>query len=302
MNGRPYTAKQESTVLTLKAYAKVNLVLEVMGRRGDGYHEVAGIMQAVALHDILTFEAADDTVFSCSAPGLQTGDNLVWRAVRALRGATGETAGARITLEKKIPPAAGLGGGSSDAAAVLKGLNSLWGLGLSAEKLAGIAAGIGSDVPFFIYGGTCLAQGRGERITLLPDIQRAWFVLLKPDVAVPVNKTAALYGMLRPVHYSGGGLASGAAGRLKKGETGISVLYNTFDKVAAAAYDGLECYREAFAAAGAGDIHLAGSGPMLFNMFGSREDALAVQAKLSLANRCLTMVVESVAGDEAGER
>ena len=287
-------------MLTLKAYAKVNLVLEVMGRRGDGYHEVAGIMQTIGLHDILTFQAADDISFSCSAPGLQTGDNLVYRAIRALREATGETAGAGITLEKKIPVAAGLGGGSSDAAAVLKGLNSLWGLGLSAAKLAEIAAGIGSDVPFFIYGGACLAQGRGEKITPLPDIQRAWFVLLKPDVAVPVNKTAALYGMLKPGHYSGGGLASGAAERLKKGETGISVLYNTFDKVAAAAYDGLERYREAFAAAGAGDIHLAGSGPMLFSMSGSREDALAVQAKLSLTNRCLTMVAEGVVRDEAG--
>ena len=204
-------------MLIIKAYAKVNLVLEVMGRRGDGYHEVAGIMQAIGLHDILTFEAADDISFSCSAPELQTGDNLVWKAVSALRGATGETAGAGITLEKKIPVAAGLGGGSSDAAAVLKGLNRLWGLGLAAEKLAEIAAGIGSDVPFFIYGGACLAQGRGERITPLPDMQRAWFVLLKPDVAVPVNKTAALYGMLKPGHYSGGGLASGAAERLKKG-------------------------------------------------------------------------------------
>lgn len=285
-------------MLTLKAYAKVNLVLEVIGRRGDGYHKVAGIMQAIGLHDILTFEAADHTRFSCSEPGLQTGDNLVYRAVRALCEATGETAGAGITLEKKIPLAAGLGGGSSDAAAVLKGLNRLWGLGLAVEKLAEIAAGIGSDVPFFIYGGTCLAQGRGEKITPLPDMERAWFVLLKPDVAVPENKTAALYGMLKPGHYSGGGLASGAAERIKKGETGISVLYNTFDKVAAGAYNGLDLYREAFAGAGAVDIHLAGSGPVLFSMSGSREDALAIQAKLALTNM-ESIVAPGVTGDEA---
>jgi 4-diphosphocytidyl-2-C-methyl-D-erythritol kinase len=284
MSGRTYTAKQELIVLTLKAYAKVNLVLEVLGRRGDGYHEVVGIMQAIGLHDILTFEAADDISFSCSAPELQTGDNLVLKAVHALREATAEKAGARITLEKKIPLAAGLGGGSSDAAAVLKGLNRLWGLGLAAEKLAEIAAGTGSDVPFFIYGGTCLAQGRGEKITPLPDIRGALFVLLKPDVAVPVNKTAALYGMLKPGHYSGGALASGAAERLKNGETGVSMLYNTFDNVAAGAYNGLGHYRESLAKAGAGDIHLAGSGPLLFSMFSNQEDALAMREKLALIN------------------
>jgi len=286
-------------VLSLKAYAKVNLVMEALGRRGDGYHEIASIMQTIGLHDVLTFEAAHEIEFSCSAPGLRTDDNLVWKAVRALREATGKHTGARIILEKKIPLAAGLGGGSSDAAAALKGLNRLWGLNLAAEKLAEIAAGIGSDVPFFIYGGTCLAQGRGERITPLPDIKRAWFVLLQPDVTIPANKTAALYGMLKPEHYSGGGWAAGAAELLKKGETGVSMLYNTFDNVAAEAYNGLQMYREALEKAGAGGIHLAGSGPLLFSMFDSREDALSVQTKLSLM-KMDSILAPGIARDEAG--
>jgi 4-diphosphocytidyl-2-C-methyl-D-erythritol kinase len=162
-------------VLRLKAYAKVNLVLEVLGRRADGYHEIASVMQTIGLYDVLTFEAAGEIEFSCSTPGLQEDNNLVGSAARALRQATGKKAGARIVLEKKIPRTAGLGGGSSDAAAALKGLNRLWGLGLTPEKLAEIAAGIGSDVPFFIYGGTCLVEGRGESITPLPDIKKAWF-------------------------------------------------------------------------------------------------------------------------------
>ena len=286
-------------MLRLKAYAKVNLVLEVLGRREDGYHEVASIMQTIGLHDVLTFEAAGETGFFCSAPELQTGDNLVLKAVRALREATGEEAGARITLEKKIPLAAGLGGGSSDAAAALKGLNRLWGLGLAAEKLAEIAVGIGSDVPFFIYGGTCLAQGRGDKITPLPDIKGAWFVLLQPGIVVPVNKTAALYSMLEPAHYSGGGLAGGAAERLKSGETEAGILFNTFDSIAAEVYNGLRRYREALEKAGAGETHLAGSGPLLFSSFPTQQAALAVQAKLLQINMD-SILATSVTRYEAG--
>jgi len=285
-------------MLTLRAYAKLNLVLEVLGRREDGYHEVASIMQAIGLYDVLTLEAAGETRFSCSAPELQTGGNLVLKAVRALREATGEKAGARITLEKKIPRDAGLGGGSSDAAAALKGLNRLWGLGLAADKLAEIAAGIGSDVPFFIYGGTCLAQGRGEKITPLPDIKSSWFVLLQPGIAVPVNKTAALYSMLEPAHYSGGGWAIGVAERLKNGETEAGILYNTFDSIAAEAYNGLQRYHDALEKAGAAEIHLAGSGPLLFSMFGSKQAALAVQLKLSQINMD-SILAPGVTRDEA---
>jgi 4-diphosphocytidyl-2-C-methyl-D-erythritol kinase len=286
-------------VLTLKAYAKVNLVLEVLGKRKDGYHEIASVMQTVGLYDVLTFEAAQEIQFSCSVPELQANNNLVWKAVSALREDTGEKAGARIGLEKKIPLAAGLGGGSSDAAAVLKGLNRLWGLGLAAEELAEIGAGIGSDVPFFIYGGTCLAQGRGEKITPLPDPGETWFVLLNPGITVPVNKTAALYKMLKPGHYSDSGLAAGAAERLRKGETGAGLFYNSFDSVAAEAYNGLEHYRQAFGKAGAVDIHLAGAGPWLFSMFDSREEALAVQGRLLLLS-IDSILAPGVARDDAG--
>jgi len=118
-------------MLTIKAYAKVNLVWKVLGRRDDGYHEIASIMQTIGLYDVLTFEAADKIEFSCSVAGLQADDNLVCKAVRALRETTGVKSGARIGLEKKIPQAAGLGGGSSDAAAALKGLNRLWDLSLT---------------------------------------------------------------------------------------------------------------------------------------------------------------------------
>lgn len=285
-------------MLTLKAYAKVNLVLEVLGKREDGYHEIVSVMQTIGLHDVLTLEADDEISFSCSVAGLQTDDNLVLRAVHALRQATGVKMGARITLEKEIPAAAGLGGGSSDAAAALKGLNRLWGLGLATEKLAEIGAGIGSDVPYFLYGGTCLAEGRGEKVTHLPEVTGAWFVLLKPNIKVPVKKTAALYGILNPGHYSSGGWAARAVELLKAGKRMAGTFYNTFDSVSATVYKGLERYRQAMDDAGAVRVYMSGSGPLLFSVFDNRKAARFVQQKL-LRLKMDAIVAPCVTRDEA---
>lgn len=286
-------------MLNLKAYAKVNLVLEVLGRRADGYHEIASVMQTVGLYDNLAIEAADELEFSCTVPELLTVDNLVLKAARALGEYSRVKPGARMALEKNIPRDAGLGGGSSDAAAALKGLNRLWELGLSSGKLAEIGAGIGSDVPFFIYGGTCLARGRGETVTPLPDIVSTWFVLLKPGVTVPAHKTAALYSLLQTRHFSAGGLADAAVERLKAGRTGAGPFYNTFDNVAVEAYKGLESYWEAMEKAGAAGIHLAGSGPFLFCAFGSRREALVVQGELSRL-KLDSILAPGVGRDETG--
>ncbi len=157
-----------SRALVLKAYAKINLTLEVLGRREDGYHDIVSILQTIDLHDTLTLEPAQDMALECDQSELEGPDNLVLKAAALLREATGCHQGARLKLQKGIPLAAGLGGGSSDAAAALLGLSRLWGLGLSAEKLMPLAAKLGSDVPFFLYGGTAMAQGRGEIVRPLP--------------------------------------------------------------------------------------------------------------------------------------
>ena len=120
--------------LTVNAYAKVNLTLEVLGRRPDGYHEIASVMQTVGLHDVVELTPADDVTLECDRPGLETPDNLALRAAAALRAEAGVREGVHIDLRKAIPVAAGLGGGSSDAAATLVGLNRLWGLGMSAGR------------------------------------------------------------------------------------------------------------------------------------------------------------------------
>jgi len=150
--------------LTLPAYAKINLTLEALAKRADGYHEIVTVLQTVSLVDTLTFEPGESLDLSCNIPSLQSADNLVLKAATLLKEETGCLKGASIRLTKGIPIAAGLGSGATDAAATLVGLNRLWELNLPPQRLMELAANLGSDVPFFLCGGTALAKGRGEKV------------------------------------------------------------------------------------------------------------------------------------------
>jgi 4-diphosphocytidyl-2-C-methyl-D-erythritol kinase len=180
--------------MTIDAPAKVNLTLRVLGRRPDGFHDIETLMAPLDLADRLEVELNDSAgiELSCSDPSLPTdGSNLVCKAVTAFAGATGREFGVRIHLEKRIPHGAGLGGGSSDAAAVLKALNDLLGAGLSVEELEKIAASIGSDVAFFIRGVPAICRGRGERVEPVEGVPSAEILLVKPPFPV---STAWAYG------------------------------------------------------------------------------------------------------------
>lgn len=169
-------------MLRLWACAKINFTLEVCGRRSDGFHEISTVLQAVSLADRVEIElGGEGTRVSVSGAGVPSGpENLAWRAVEALRERTGFRGGVSVHLVKNIPVASGLAGGSSDAAAVLVGLNSLAGLDLAPGELLEIAAGLGSDVPFTVIGATALARGRGEKLTRLPSPLPMWLVLAIP--------------------------------------------------------------------------------------------------------------------------
>ena len=286
-------------LITLKAPAKINLVLEILGKRADGYHEIKSIMQAVSLFDVLSFSEAPDIRISCNVPELQSENNLVLKAARILKQASGYPGGALISLEKMIPWEAGLGGGSSDAAAALTGLNSLWSLALSRERLAEIAADIGSDVPFFIYGGTCLAEGRGEKIVKLPDQGKTWFVLLKPALPGQAGKTGRLYGLIGPHQYTRGEYTDRMKQAIGAG-LGYSSLYNVFDNVISEAYPGLARYFDILSNAGAGEIHLAGSGPVLFTAVQNENKARDIYARV-IEKDMQAFLVSSVPGDGVGD-
>ena len=271
-------------MIALKAYAKINLTLEVIDRRPDGYHEIASIMQTIDLCDTVSLTPAADLTLTCDNPALETPDNLALKAARLLRAESGYTGGAHIAIRKAIPVSAGLGGGSSDAAATLTGLNALWRLDMPTPKLEAIAAKIGSDVPFLLEGGTAIALGRGERIRRLPPAKVDWLVALTPDtphIGGRASKTAALYDTLTPANYTGGMLTRKLEARIRGGgDVPPQFLFNAFDDIAPTAYPGIERYRNAFAQLGAREIHLTGSGPSMYALMPKREVGTAVQLLL----------------------
>lgn len=250
--------------LALRAYAKLNLALEVLARRPDGYHEIATVLQTISLADDLTFRPAADLGLWCSEPSLETPENLVLQAAHLLQDATGCRKGAAIRLEKGIPPASGLGGGSSDAAATLWALNRLWELSLDAEALHPLAARLGSDVPFFLRGGTALARGRGEEVRPLPLLAERWFLVVRPHLDIP-RKTATLYGRLREQHWTRGRATEQLVAALESGAPlREAYIFNTFDAVAAEAFPGIGAWRRRLLECAPSRPHLAGAGPSLF--------------------------------------
>jgi 4-diphosphocytidyl-2-C-methyl-D-erythritol kinase len=267
---------QRSEAVVVQAPAKVNLYLEVLAKRSDGYHEIATLMVAVSLYDTLVFkeENSGDLRLRCDHPGLSTGsENLVLRAARLLRQHSSCQRGAAITLTKRIPLAAGLAGGSTDAAATLAGLNRLWRLGLTTTELIALSAQLGSDVAFFFATPAAWCTGRGERVEALPLPETLYIVLLCPTVGL---STADVYrGVTVPERPLTGveirqALAQGqmeAIGRR---------LHNRLQRVAeglcpavAAAYARLEALRPA------GQL-MSGSGSSLFALCRHWEEAVRI--------------------------
>ena len=268
-------------MIKLQAYAKINLTLEVLAKRPDGYHEIASVLQTISLADTLTFEPNEKLDFHCNAPNLQSPDNLVLKAAKLLRETTGCTKGAVIHLTKRIPIAAGLGSGATDAAATLVGLNRLWELHLPLERLVELASKLGSDVAFFLYGGAALAKGRGEEITPLPSPPELWLVLLKPAIEPVPSKTAQLYSRLNPSHYTSAQHTQKLFTHLNHGgNVDDSFLFNVFEQVAFDFFPGLPNYRSSLLKAGARSVHLAGSGPTLFALAPDKSLGKAILSRL----------------------
>jgi 4-diphosphocytidyl-2-C-methyl-D-erythritol kinase len=170
---------------TLPSFAKLNLDLRVIGKRDDGYHDIFTVFQTVSLCDEITFEDSDSVELTCSDPIVPTDErNLIVQAANILRERFAVRAGAKMHLRKRIPAPGGLGGGSSNAAVALIGLNRLWRLDISFEEMLEIAATLGSDVPFFLYGGTAMGFGRGTEIEPISDIREKYLLIVTPDVHV----------------------------------------------------------------------------------------------------------------------
>jgi 4-diphosphocytidyl-2-C-methyl-D-erythritol kinase len=261
-------------MLTVLAPAKINLTLEVLEKRSDGFHEIRSIIQTIKLYDCFSFKPGKKIAIKCDDNGWIAGQSLVSRAAALLKETSGYAEGATIELSKKTPLLSGLGGDSSDAAAVLLGLNKLWGLALSPGELARLASQMGSDVSFFLFGGTALLQGRGEMVSPLPSLPHMRVVLLIPPIPCSSGKTGRLYAILDKKHYTGGQKTEDLVAMLTKGEDIASAnLFNVFESVAFNSFEGLDNYRKKFLKAGATSVHLAGSGPALFAMVKEKAEA-----------------------------
>ena len=261
--------------IRLPAFAKVNPCLYVLGRRDDGYHELRTIFQTIGLHDVLEISLArPPTVeLECDDPALPTGrENLVWRAVAAARRALELRAGVSVRLEKRIPVGRGLGGGSSDAAVALAGVERLAGREMAPEERFRIAAELGSDVPFFLCGGRAAGVGRGEEIYPLPDGAKRTVVVVSPaGIAV---STREAYGWLRAPALTTPGSARKLRSFCALSWSGQgNILENDFEAPVFRRHPRLARIKRALLRHGAAGVALAGSGSAVFGVFPSPAQA-----------------------------
>ena len=263
----------------IQTSAKVNLALEVLGKRPDGYHELSTVLQAVDLFDRLTLEDAARLTLRVSGGMTADDDNLVLRAARLLGEAAGVERGAAIHLEKRIPVAAGLGGGSSDAAAALWGLSRLWGLRWSRARLAELAVRLGMDVPFFLGGGCALATGRGERLRAVTVAGGHALVLVNPNFPL---STAEVYRRV-PAGWTADAAGTGRVVRAlrRRDRAGLgAALVNNLEPVVAPIAPAVAQMKAAVVAAGGLGAVMSGSGPTVFGLARSLDHACAIRDRV----------------------
>lgn len=260
--------------LEIKAYAKINLGLDVVRRLENGYHEVKMVMQTVGIYDVLTFEkAAEGIVITTDSGELPTDEsNLIYKAARLMKERYGVAGGVRIHLQKNIPIAAGMAGGSTDAAATLKGMMELFGLGVSPQELMEIGVKIGADVPYCVMGGTALAEGIGEKLTALTPAPECIVLVAKPDINV---STKFVYE-----HLDAAGVAKhpdidGMVEAIARGSLQgiLDRMENVLESVTIPAHPIINTIKSRMKELGAANSLMSGSGPTVFGIFTDKKQA-----------------------------
>ncbi|MGE5573946.1 MAG: 4-(cytidine 5'-diphospho)-2-C-methyl-D-erythritol kinase [Bacteroidota bacterium] len=274
-------ARTEGRRLLIVARAKLNLTLEILGRRPDGYHELESVVQSIDMYDGVALGSTParpvsgrgrelGVTLACQDPRVPLGhENLAFKAALALSRFTGLGAAVWVDIRKRIPVGAGLGGGSADAAAVLVGLNELWGLGLDATELARIGETVGADVPFCLTGGTGVIRGKGEQVEALPALQNLWFVVVVPEDRISTAEAYAAYDRLAGDEPGGAGratpemlaaIAARDVGRIAAG------LANDLERAATGMVPEIQEAKQALLDAGATGVGMSGSGPAVFGI------------------------------------
>jgi len=270
----------------IKAYAKINLGLDVIGRLENGYHEVKMVMQTVGIYDELSFEKTESGIVVTTDSGeLPTDENnLIYKAAKLMMETYGITEGVRIHLQKNIPIAAGMAGGSTDAAATMKGINQLFGLDCSLEELKGLGVQIGADVPYCIMGGTALAEGIGEQLTALPPAPECILLVAKPDINV---STKYVYEHLDAEgveeHPDIDGMVAAIEAKSLQGI--LDRMGNVLETVTVKAHPVIDTIKNRMKELGAAEAMMSGSGPTVFGIF--TDETKAHQAYEQIKNEQL---------------
>ena len=294
MEKKKHVTVDEFPVVKVLAPAKINLTLEILGKRPDGYHDLRSLVVPVSLYDTLTLarKAGPTIEVSCAVVGLPgehqvllpaPGDNLAVRAARLLRDVTGYSDGAHIEIQKEIPIGGGMGGGSADAAGTLVGLNRLWQTGLTVEQLMELGARLGSDIPAMVYGKPVCMEGRGEKVRPIPchwpDGTQWWIVVVNPGFNVP---TRDIYRRFRTGLTSPQETFINACFALERGDVKLASasLQNSLEAVVFYKYPLLSMVAERLKSAGALGVLLSGSGASVFAVAASHDQALAVESQV----------------------
>ena len=268
--------------LQLKAYGKINLGLDVIRKRPDGYHDLDMIMQMVDVYDdvIIEKKAGEEIVVKADAAVLSNGkDNLAYMAAKMLFDEFGIKTGVEITIHKRIPIAGGMAGGSSDCATTLIGINEMFNLGLSKQQLMERGVKLGADVPYCVLGGTAIARGIGEVLTPLPTPPQCHVIIAKPPISV---STAYVYGHIRPDEITKRPDIEQMTLAIKEQDLNklSDLLYNVMEEVTVSEYPVIEKLKSIMLENGALNSIMSGSGPTVFGLFDDREKAQAAMRAL----------------------
>jgi 4-diphosphocytidyl-2-C-methyl-D-erythritol kinase len=265
---------ENQSLFSVRAFAKVNLGLHILGKRPDGYHSIETIFYKINCYDTISFrslEIPSIQIFSSSSEVPQDSSNLCWKAAKLLQEKICYPKGVEIHLEKNIPVGAGLGGGSSDAAATLRGLNKLWNLGLRKEELLKMASELGSDVPFFILNENAYATGRGEILEPIDLNLQYWLLTVTPDIHISTNWA---YKNIECIEKERINLKNILKGRIDTTLKLASILVNDFESIVFSTYPKVEQIHKDLLGGGAHMAQLSGSGSTVFGLFESESKAL----------------------------
>jgi 4-diphosphocytidyl-2-C-methyl-D-erythritol kinase len=253
---------------TLPAFAKINWLLRIIGKRDDGFHDLFTVFQTVSLHDDLTFSENTTLELTCSDSNIPTdSQNLIIKAAESLKQQFEITKGAKIHLEKRIPSPGGLGGGSSDCATALIGLAELWEIDTNLEQLAEIGGKLGSDVPFFFYGGTAVGIGRGTEILPITEVDEKYLIIVTPNEDVSTAQAFKQVDALRLTKRVSNRILELCREEAKKIADNQFVLYNDFEKTVFEQYSLIKSAKDTLVSVGAIRVLLSGSGSSVFGVF-----------------------------------